>query len=185
MRQHGDEAEIRATGERGRQYRGDLLRPQVLVLEVDQVAGSADGLDVGPGHAAFPVGCEGVAAEPPRVCAQDLHGVGAGDGRVRQLRREWVARRTVAPSAVFQGSEGRPAEQLWVLPALAEDGLDIAHGGPLDGQLHVVPRRGRPVDLGHGLPLRVSVVPAVVAPAVTQVDAPQEGDVPLRLPAVA
>ena len=71
------------------------------------------------------------------------------------------------------------AESLGVLPSFTEHRLHIADGRSADGELYVVPGRSWPVDSGHRLWLRVAPVRCVVAAAVAQVDATEEGDVEL------
>src|SRR5580765_157789 len=78
-----------------------------------------------------------------------------------------------------------PAEWRGVLPALAEDRLDVVDGWTADGDLGVVPGGGRTVGPGHLQRLGVSVVTGVVAPRVAQVDAPDVGDVASGVVAVS
>ena len=54
--------------------------------------------------------------------------------------------------------------------------LEVGHRRPAHLRLDVVPRRPLAVDGGHRLRLRVAGVRVVVAPAVREVDAADEGD---------
>ena len=88
-RDDGDEAQLGVLAQGRAEVPADLLRPEVLVLEVDQPLGVGHGPGVGVGHAAFPGRGEVVALGQDRgVGAQDLHGlrrVGRATGRGRLL----------------------------------------------------------------------------------------------------
>jgi hypothetical protein len=51
---------------------------------------------------------------------------------------------------VAQHPRGVAAERLRVVPALTEDGLDVGHRGPGDGELDVVPGGHSPYTLAMG-----------------------------------
>ncbi len=126
-------------------------RPQVLVLQVDERPGPSQRLEVAAGDAALAVGGEGVAEQQTvRVGPQQLDGVGAAGRRIRGLGRQPVRVDVLAVHPLPQAGEGAAAERRWVLPAFAEDGLDVTHDRPAQGELDVVPRRVRPVGGGQG-----------------------------------
>ena len=107
----------------------DLLRPQVLVLEVDQPPGVGDGLGVGVRHAALPRRREVVAlGQDRRVGAQDLHRLGGRLGRGRRRRRLLGQRARHQRLALGQARQ-QPArvegQRRGVLPPLAERRLDV------------------------------------------------------------
>ena len=77
--------QVRVGPQRVGEQVGDERRPEVLVLDVDQAARPREDFAVGVGDAAFAERGEGVPAQPGRVGAQDLDGVGARARRVGQL----------------------------------------------------------------------------------------------------
>src|SRR5450631_1187959 len=99
----------------------------------------------------------------------------------RQRRRRAV----VVAETVRKPAERAAAENLGVLPPLAEHRFHVADRGAPDSELYVVPGWSRPVHGSDRQRLRVAPVRGVVAPTVAQVDAPQEGDVELGPVAVA
>lgn len=104
-----------------------------------------------------------------------------GRGRLRRQRPQLVvevlARVTQQAQRVAGGRGG-------VVPPFPEGGLHVVHDRPLEGHLHVVPGRPRPVLGGDLVGLRVTGVVGVVSATVTQVDAAQERDVAGRVVAV-
>ena len=161
---------------------GDRPGPQVLVLEVDQRAG--------PGRAPWrspratlrsPCGRERVAAPRGRVGAQQL---------------DADARRS-APGRAAAGGSGSPAGLVLAADrsAARRTGLRVSGCGSSHRSRKVVStsptagpvtaswtscQGGRwPYTVGHRLGLRVAAVLGVVAAAVAEVDAADEGDVQL------
>ncbi len=185
-RDHHDEPQLRVVPQRGQERVGDVVPPEVLVLDVDQLARPGDGLGVAPGDAAL--AAAGEREVPPvtqvGVGAQQLDGMRAGLRRGRLLVGEGVGVDVEAAHPVGQLPQRAAAERRGVLPALAEHGLDVVDRGALDLHLEVVPRRVRPVLLGQRLGLRVAVVVGVVATVVREVDAADEGQVAGRVVAV-
>ena len=180
-RDDGDEAQLRVLAQGGAEVPADLLRPEVLVLEVDQPLGVRDGPGVGVGHAALPGRGEVVALGQDRgVGAQDLHGLGRVVGG-RRGRRRLLAERPRGEVLAARQARQQPArvegQRRGVLPPLAEGGLDVEHRRPLDRHVHVVPRRTPPERRRHRDDLVVALVVDVVAAAVAQVDAAEVGDV--------
>ena len=173
-RDDGDEPQLGVLPQRVTEVAADLLRPQVLVLEVDQPSGVPHGLGVAGRHAALAVGGEVVAlGEDGRVGAQDLHRLlRAGRcGRWWGLLGQRPGREVLALGEAREDPPGVERERRGVLPALPEHRLDVEDRGALDGDVHVVPRRSRTEHLRHGDDLAVAVVLDAVAAAVAEVDA--------------
>ncbi|WP_240917757.1 hypothetical protein [Phycicoccus sp. HDW14] len=166
----------------------DLLRPQVLVLEVDEPACRPDGLVVAERDAALTVRGEVEAvAEQRGVGAHHLHGL-AGTLRRRRGRRLLGQRLRVEvlPLHEARGEAPRVARQRGgVVPALAEGRLEVVDGRALHRALDVVPRGRRSEDLRHGDDLGVAAVLLRVTTAVAEVDPADVGDVARRVVAVA
>ena len=167
----------------------DLLAPEVLVLDVDQLPGPRERLGVAARHRALAAAGERVvaAAAQVRVGPQQLDGLGAalGDRGRRLLCRQGV-RGHVHPEQPVLGPVDRvPGQRGRVLPALPEDGLHVVHGRAGDGCLDVVPRWRLAVLRRHLERLLVAEVLGVVAPRVAQVDPAHVGDVLLGPAAVA
>jgi hypothetical protein len=162
---------------------GDLLRPQVLVLDIDEPAGPPQGLEVGAGDAALAGRRERQRRPLGRVGAKHLDGVGTGRGRVAEHRRQraWMPRLADPPG---QPSPPRVAvvQRGRVLPPLPEGERQVADGRAAHLQLHVVPWRVAAVAFVHRHRLRVAQVALVVPAPVAEVDPTHEGDV-LVLPA--
>jgi hypothetical protein len=78
---------------------------------------------------------------------------------------------------VMQHADGIAAERACVIPSLAEAELKVANGRTVDRKLGVMPGRGSPIHRRHRLTLRIAGMILVVAPAVTQIDAPDESNV--------
>ena len=129
-------------GERLGEQPGDVGRPHVLVLEVDQPAGPPDRLRVAAGHRPLPVRGEVVRRPDRRIGAQRLHDVrpalaagraaGAAAGRRAAARAAAVVHpgdRVVGVGVV--GSSHRSRNTVSSTPT----------AGPAQLQLHVVPRR--------------------------------------------
>ena len=142
-RHHHDDVQLRLRPQRvGERPRG-RLRPEVLVLEVDEPPGARQRLQVRPGDAALAVGRERVrrAAWPDRCAAPAPRA--ARTVRVRPRRggsgsgwRGWrVTRADDAPDRVVV------VERVRVLPPLAEGVGERGDRGPVHLELRVVPRR--------------------------------------------
>ena len=162
---------------------GDLLRPQILVLEVDQAARPHDGLAVAARDAAFALWREVVDAVGVGIGAQQLHVVRSAYRRVRRLLGQPARTEVGAAQPVPQPRSGRVGVQRRrIVPPFPEGGVQPADDRALQGQLHVVPRRVQSVADAHGYRLWITVVGRVVAAAVAQVDAADERHVALRRP---
>ena len=84
--------------------------------------------------------------------------------------------------AVGDHAERRPAvERVRVVPALDERAQQVADDGAAQLEGRVVPGGAVAVAVVHRLLLRVAAVLGVVAPAVAEVDATDERDVPLAV----
>ena len=133
-RDHHDQAQLGPVAQRGEERVGDVVPPEVLVLDVDQPARPSDRLRVPPGDAPLATSREREVAAVPQVGVgpQQLHGL-----RPR-LRRWWLllrerARVDVEPTRpVGEPAQRTAAERRGVLPSLAEDRLDIVDGRALD-----------------------------------------------------
>ena len=188
MRQHGDHPQLGLGAQGVGERLGDLGRPQVLVLDVDESFGPLEGLGVAPRHTSLATAGEGVVAavSKVRIGTQQLdHVRTAGHrSRRRRLRRQRVGPKVIAGQPVAQPTDRAPAQRRRIRPALAEHRLDVVDSRSGDGGLDVVPRRMFAVGCRHRLGLRVAEVPRVVPPRVAQVDAADEGDVALRVAGV-
>lgn len=90
------------------------------------------------------------------------------------------------PEPVHHVREGVPGVGVGrVLPALAEHRVQRVHRRPANLQLDVVPGRAFTVGARHRECLRVAAVRGVVPPAVAEIDAAGEGDVPPGIVVVA
>jgi hypothetical protein len=69
------------------------------------------------------------------------------------------------------------AERTWIRPALAEAEVQVTDGRAFDRDLDVVPGRRLPEHRRHRLALWITEVIVIVATAVAEVDAADEGDV--------
>ena len=107
---------------------------------------------------------------------------GAGSGSCAGSGRGSVS---LAVEQLGHHVDGVVGQRVGVLPALPEHGLGVPDRGSADRHLDVVPSGPRAVHRGHRKRLRVAAVLDVVAPAVAQVDAADEGDVVLGPVAVA
>ena len=133
-------------GQRLGEQPGDVGRPHVLVLEVDQPPGPLDRLRVAAGHRPLAVRGEVVRRADRRVGPQVLHEVRSALRWRRELRRQRVGVQPgVVQLVVDPGDRVVLVGAVGVVPALAEDGVEHVHGRPADLQLDVVPRRVRPV----------------------------------------
>ncbi len=182
----GDQPEVRRAPQGVHEDVGHVLGPEVLVLQVDEAPGPSQRLAVGPGHAALAVGGVGQRRPLVRVGAQHLHGRRAGGSGIA-----WHGGQG-SGVAGLGGPAGQPpcprgagVERPGVLPAFPEGGGQVADGGAPDLELDVVPRRAGAVALVELDGLGVAQVPFVVVAPVAQVDAPDEGDVPVLLVGVA
>ena len=171
----------------GPEDRGDVVAPEVLVLDVDHPLRAGHRLGVATGDAPLPAAGEGVVATVAQVGigAQQLDDVVPRLGRRRPLLGQWVGTGVQATQPVGQAPPRRPRERGRVVPAFAEDRLHVVDGRAPDRHLYVVPRRVVAVLLGERLRLRVATVVGVVAPVVGQVHPADEGDVAGRVVAVA
>ena len=164
---------------------GDVVPPQVLVLHVDQPTGALDRLGVPTRHTSLAAPGEGVvpAGRQIGIGAQQLHHVRAvGDRRRRgQLCRQRARGRGSVAAPPPPRAPGTAVQGGRVVPALAEDRLDIVNRRSGDLGLHVVPRRRGAVLGGHVEGLRVTAVSRVVPAGVTQVDATHERHVARRI----
>ena len=187
--QHRDHVQLGTAAEGVGEGRGDLGRPQVLVLDVDESFGPLECLRVAPGDAALAAARERVVAPVAevRVRAQQLHDVRAAGHRFRGrcLPRERIWRQVVAGQSVAEPSPGAPTQRRGIRPPFPEDRLHVVDGRPLDGGLHVVPGRVLTVGVGHRQRLGIPQVTCVVATRMAQVDPADEGDVALRSTDVA
>jgi hypothetical protein len=175
--EHRYQVQLGTALQRCREHGRDLRRPQVLVLDVDQVPGLADGLGVSARHASLSLRCERVATCAARIGAQQLHRMMPGWFGVGMLRWQRRPRGVVVPDTVREPTHRAAAESVGVFPAFTEHRFNVAHGRSADGELDVVPRRSWPEDSGHRLWLRIAPVRCAVAAAVAQVDASEEGDI--------
>ena len=175
----GDQVQIGVVAQGVGEQLGDLGRPQVLVLQVDQAAGPPDRLAVAAGDAAFAVRREGVDAVRVGIGAQHLDGCGPPGGSAASGQRVGRAgpRRAAGPAA---GHRVLRVQRRRIVPPFPEGGVQRADDRAADRQLHVVPRRVRAVRGAHAHRLGVTVVGRVVAAAVAQVDAADERDVASR-----
>ncbi len=176
------------SSQRGREVLADVVRPQVLVLDVDQPVGLGDRLGVAQHHRPLALGCEVEAlGHDHRERADDLHHVVPvrPRSRWRRLGAQRLGHQVLAVEQAGQEPTRVHRERGAVLPALAERRLHVVDRGALDGHLDVVPRRRRSVGLGELDHLAVAVVVRVVAPAVAQVDPADVGEVAARVVGVA
>jgi hypothetical protein len=72
-------------------------------------------------------------------------------------------------------------ERSGILPAFPEGLRDVSYGRPADLELDVVPGGAGTVALVQGDRLGITVMMLVVAPAVAQIDPPDEGDILVRV----
>ncbi len=184
-RDHRDQLQPGLAPQRVGEHLGHLRRPQVLVLDVDQAPGPAQGLGVPSGRAALTVGGERVAGAAAGVGPQQLHRAGAGGRRVRLRLRQVRGAPVEAAQHVRQHVPGHPGQRGRVLPAFSEHVLHVTHGRPAQPDLDVVPGGAATVAGGERLGLGVAAVHGVVAPAVAQVDPTDERDVGGRVLGVA
>ena len=186
-RDHHDHVELGVVSQRLHVEVGDLGRPQVLVLDVDQPAGPPERLVVLPRDAALALRREGRRRRLRRIRPQHLHGARrrpAGDrGPATPMRLG--TDRLAAQDPAHPVPRRPPFERRPVVPALPERERDVADGRAANLGLDVVPRRVRPVGGIHLLRLRIPPVVPVVAATVAQVDAADERDVELRPARVA
>ena len=172
--------------QRVRDQPGDVRRPHVLVLEVDQPSGPAERLREAAGHGAFAAGRVGGARADRWVGAQDLDPAGAGRRRVRGLLGQRVGGQVDLSDLVLEpGDRVVGVEGTGVGPALAESRVERADDGSAQLELDIVPGRVAPVLLRERHSLRVPVVGGVVAAGVAEVDAAGERDVALGVAGVA
>src|SRR5580765_4928328 len=177
-RQDDREPQVRRGPQRPGEVPAHLLRPQVLVLDVDELLGPGDRFGIAERDAALALHGEVEADRPdPRVGPQHLDRARPG-GR---WRRRLFAQR-VRPLVLALQQAGQPAgrvrgERRAVLPPLPERGLDIVDSRSPDRQVDVVPGRSRPVCRGDRQHLWVTLVGQVVTPAVAQVDPADVGDI--------
>ena len=187
-RQHHHQPELGIVAQGGGEVLADVVRPQILVLDVDQPVGLGDRLGVRQHHRALALGSE---VEPlgseHREGADDLHDlVPVGTGiRWGPLVAERLGGQVLAVEQARQQPSGVDGERGAVLPALAERRLDVVHRRALDGHLDVVPCRGRAVGLRELHRLLVAAVVVVVTPAVTEIYPADVGDIAGRFVAVA
>jgi hypothetical protein len=76
-------------------------------------------------------------------------------------------------------------ERASIIPPFAEAEFQVSDGRALDRDLSVMPGRSFPVHRRHGLALLVAMMVGVIAPAVAQVDATDEGNVAITPSGVA
>ena len=161
----------------GERLRGPL-RPEVLVLEVDEAPRPRQGLEVRAGDAALALGRERVGRVLGRVGAQHLHRMGATGRGFGAAGRQRIGMPGLAGDRAH-GAAPRVVvvERVGVLPALPEGVGDGGDRGAVELGLHVVPGRPVAVDVVEVDRLRVAEVAGVVVAAVAEVDAADERDV--------
>jgi hypothetical protein len=86
---------------------------------------------------------------------------------------------------VVRDPEGITAERAWIIPPFPEAEFQVSDGRTLDRDLSVMPGRPFAVHRRHGLTLLVAMMVGVIAPAVAQVDATNEGNVAVTVSWVA
>ena len=179
-RHDGHQMQIGIVAKGASEQIGDPLRPQVLVLDIDQPPGARHRLVVAARDAALTVRREVVFEMRIGVGSQHLNRVRSARGRIRRLLRQSARRQVRAPQLVLDPGDRRQHVQCRrVVPALPERRVQRADDRALYPQLHVVPRRMLAVALGHLHRLWVAAVRRVVAAGVAQVDAARERDVAL------
>ena len=111
------------------------------------------------------------------IRAQHLHRVRSARRRVGGHGRQDACLAVGVTQQVVEDSHRIATQRAAVTPPFAETEFQVAYGGPVDFQLRVVPGRPRAIDRGHGLMLPVAGVLFLIPPAVTQIDASDEGNV--------
>jgi alanine dehydrogenase len=174
----GDQSQIGLAPESVRQEASHVLRPEVLVFDVDQLSSAPERLDVRPGDAPLSIGRVRERRVSRGVRPQHLHRVHAGARRVCWHRWE-RARPTGLADRTGDPASERVAviERRRVLPTLPKRVREVADRGTPNLHLDVVPRRTRPVAPVHLNGLRIALVALVVTPAMAEVDSTDEGDV--------
>jgi hypothetical protein len=136
-------------------------------------------LGVAASNAALAPGRERITAQPVRVGPEQLDGLGAARRRVGQPPIQWISPLVYALQLVPEPTDRVTYQRRRIIPALAEDRLDIRDRRPSDLNLDVVPGWTRTIDGGHRLALRIAVMGDVIAAAVTQVNTADVGNVEL------
>ena len=165
--------------------RAHVERPQVLVLDIDQLLRPAERLGVGQRDAAFSPRGIRVAGSTARVGPQELDRAGTGSRRGRRRRRKRRSGAGKAADPVRNHVPGQPRHRCRVLPPFAEALLRLPHHRTPQLQLKIMVSRIGPVHgIGsHALP--IATVIGVVAASVVKVDAPDERHIVLGTTAVA
>jgi len=83
-----DDAQLVIAAERVGERERSLLRPEVLIFEVDEAAGATERLQVGARDAALTVGRERIRRTLCRIGAQNLHRVRFERGRIMRRGRQ-------------------------------------------------------------------------------------------------
>src|SRR5437773_1564296 len=115
-----DQPKVRSAAERALVEQGDLLRPEVLVLDVDQGASTAEHLPVDTGDASLAVGGERVGGSFGGIGAKDLDRVSAGRRRWCSVRRDRNGNGRLLRGSRDDPGQAKPAslEGRRVVPAL-------------------------------------------------------------------
>ena len=176
-----DQAEVGSAPQRLLIEQRDLVRPEVLVLDVDQGSSAVEDLRIDARDASLAVVSERVGRSFRRIGSQDLDGVppdrrGRGpDGIERRGLRRFVRGSRDDPGE----AKPVPLERRRVVPPFPERFGQIGDSRPTYLRLEVVPRRMRTIGVVQPLRLGVPPVLGVVPSAVAQVDPADEGDLPV------
>jgi hypothetical protein len=122
------QAQLRLTAKGVRHRFSPVLRPEVLVLDVDEPAGPPQRFAVGTSDAALTVGREWVGRAFGRVRADDLHRVWSGGSGVAPHRREWIRAARLAREVAEDDAHGvSVVEWRGILPPLSEGVRNVAN----------------------------------------------------------
>jgi len=175
---HRDQPQLGRTPEGVGEEPRNLLRPQVLILDVDQGPGPRQRLHVRARDAPLAPWRERERWVLRRVGPQHLHRHPPSRGRIGQHRWQQACASGLAEKSPYPGPPRVPViERSGVHPALAEGLIQVTDRRPPDLELHIVPGRTRPVSPIEDHGLRVALVALVVAPPVAEVDPADECDV--------
>ena len=181
-----DHAEVGGAPERLLVQMRDLVRPEVLVLDVDQGACAAEQLRIDASDASLAFAREGVRRSFRGIGAKDLDGVATHRGRRCSVDSDGIGDRRLlrCPRDDPREPEPAPLERRRVVPPLPEGLGQVGDGRSSHLRLDIVPGRVRPVRRIQGLRLRIAQVLGVVPAAVTEIDPADERDL-LVVPARA
>jgi predicted RNA-binding protein associated with RNAse of E/G family len=174
-RHHDDDVEVGLCAQCVGDPIGPTLRPEVLVLDVDELSSASERLAIRAAYGALAVSGEGIGRPLGGIRPQHLYGMRTPRARIGTDRRErmWMAR-LLRDYAKDHPKRVSMVKRRWIVPALAKSVRDVTDDGPLHLELEVVPGRSTAVFVVEVDDLRVATMKGIVVATMAEVHTTDE-----------